>query len=180
MLNKYKKELILILTFVVLGQAVFALCGKRYTTPKYENRIFATMGVRNDTADLKMLNEAAHYFGQTIIGWIKFPHFISNLMEETGLPAGSGLSAHMQERQNIVFIVVTPKPIQMGQLERTKHYIQSKLDNYNQDNKTGFLLSNVDYEQTEIRRPYAIGAAITFVLSVLLGVAVLFVRRELA
>jgi len=179
MLNKYKKEIVIILVLAVLGQVAFALCSKRYTTPKYENRIYATMGIRNDSSDLKMLNEAAHYFGQTIIGWTKFPHFIGNMMKETGLPEGSALNAHLQERQNIVFTVSTSGAIGEKELMGVKNFIQKQLDSYNRGNKTNFLLSNVDYEQVEIRHSYAMGAAIVFALSLILGAAVLFARKEL-
>ena len=179
MLNKYKKEIVLFIVLVVLGQVVFALYSKKYTVPKYENRIYATMGVRNDSSDLKVLNEAAHYFGQTIIGWTKFPHFIGNMMKETGLPEGSALNAHMQERQNIVFTVSTPGPIGENALIGVKNFIQKQLDSYNRGNKTNFLLSNVDFEQVEIRHSYAMGAALALALSLVLGAAILFARKEI-
>ena len=179
MINKYKKEIILILALIVLGQVAFAVYSKKYTVPKYENSIYATMGVKNETSDLKMLNEAAHYFGQTVIGWTKFPHFVGNMMKETGLPEESDLNAHMQERQNIVFMVSTPGPIGEKQLLGVKDFIQKQLNSYNQGNKTNFLLSNVDFEQVEIRHSYAMGALIAFALSLILGAAVLFARKEL-
>ncbi len=179
MLNKYKKEIILIFALIVLGQVVFALYSKKYTTPKYENRIYATMGVRNDTSDLKMLNEAAHYFGQTIIGWTKFPHFVPAMVKEACLPEGSVLNAHMQERQNIVFTVTTQGPIAESALLGVKNFIQKQLDSYNKGNKTNFLLSNVDFEQAEIRHSYGMGAALALALSLVLSAAILFARKEI-
>jgi hypothetical protein len=179
MKNKYKKEIIFIIILIAISQAVFGLMNKNFTTPHYENTIYATTGVRHDTSDLSKLNEAAHYFGQTMIGWTKFPHFMSDLSESVKLPEGSSVNAHMQERQNIIFTVYTSEPIEMDKLIKVKDYIQSKLDDYNSVNQTKFVLSNVDYEQAEIKKTYAYGAGIALVVSIVIGLACFFVKNEL-
>jgi hypothetical protein len=179
MKNKQKKEIIFIIILIAIGQAVFGLMSKDFTTPNYESIIYATTGVRHDTSDLSKLNEAAHYFGQTMIGWTKFPHFMSDLSDAAGLPEGSSINAHMQERQNIIFTVYTSEPIEMDKLIKVKDYIQSKLDDYNSVNQTKFVLSNVDYEQTEIKKTYAYGAGIALAVSIVIGLACFFVKNEL-
>ncbi|MBU0577852.1 hypothetical protein KKF73_04785, partial [Patescibacteria group bacterium] len=146
-LTKYKKEFIFLIALIIIGQVIFGLISSKFTTPHWENRIYATTGVMHDTSDLHRLNEAAHYFGQTMIGWTKFPNFMKDLTTLTELPEGSSINAHIQERQNIIFTVYTPEPITMDKLLDVKDYIQYKMDEYNSVNRTLFVLSSLDYEQ---------------------------------
>jgi hypothetical protein len=178
MKKSIKQQVILIITLVIIGQIVFAFMSKDFTTPRYESKIYSTTGVQHDSSDLHKLNEAAHYFGQTIIGWTKFPHFMSDLSEIVGLPEGSSINAHMQERQNIIFTVYTPEPIEMKKLVSVKDYIQGKLDSYNSVNRTKFVLSSLDYEQIEVQKTYGYGAGIALLVSFIIGIAVLFIRKE--
>lgn len=177
-LNKYRKELIGLISLVVLGQLFFAVLSPGFTRPHYEGRIYATTGVRHKTEDLHKLNEAAHYFGQTMIGWLKFPHFFSDLQKNVTLPEGSQLSAHIQERQNIIFTLSSPAMIDEGALAKVKDFVQSKIDEYNTASLTEFTLTNLDYEQVEIRRSYAFGSIVTLLCSFVIAAAVFFVRAE--
>lgn len=172
-------ELILILSLLVIGQVSFALVSPVFTTSRYEGRIYATTGVKHKQEDLHTLNEAAHYFGQTMIGWLKFPHFYSDLEKAVNLPDGSSLSAHIQERQNIIFIVASPTPLKQTSLVGVKDYIQGKLNEYNNVNQTEFVLTNLDYELVEIKRSYQFGAVTTLIASTALALAILFFRKEL-
>lgn len=178
MKNKYTFEIILTIVLILLGQIVFAVISPRYTTASYENRIYSTTGVMHKNEDLHRLNEAAHYFGQTIIGWTKFPHFMSDLSEYADLPEGSGINAHMQERQNMVFTVTTPEPIPMEKLMKAKDFLQSKMDEYNATNRTKFVLSSLDFEQAEIKKSYPFGAAAALIVSLVLSAGIIFIRRE--
>jgi len=178
MLKKYKKSLTFLFILVVIGQVIFLLTAWRYTAPFYENRIFATVGIRFEGSDLHKLNEGAHYFGQTMIGWTKFPHFKEALTENTGLPENTEINMHIQERQNIVFTLTTATPIEFSRLKTAKTFLQDKLDDYNEKTSTRFVLTNVDYDQTEVKRSYAFGALTAFILSVVLGMAILFIRKE--
>lgn len=178
MFKKYKKSLAFLLLLVVTGQIVFALNAWRYTAPFYENRIFATIGIRFEGSDLHKLNEGAHYFGQTMIGWTKFPHFKNNLMENAGLPEDMDINMHIQERQNIIFTLITDRPIESSQLKAAKNFLQGKLDDYNEKTNTKFVLTNIDYDQVEVQRPYSFGALTAFILSVIAGLAILFIRKE--
>ncbi|MFH1012870.1 MAG: hypothetical protein V1760_03940 [Candidatus Peregrinibacteria bacterium] len=164
---------------ILLGQLVFLMASPRYTAPSYEGRIYATIGVELiGNSDLHKLNEAAHFFGQTIIGWTKFPNFVKNLREKAGLSADADFSAHMQERQNIVFAVHSSKPVEATDLFEVKNYLQGKLVEYNESSSTGFMLSNLDYEQLETTRSYAFGAAVALALSVLIWLGFWYVKRE--
>lgn len=174
-----KKQVTLIITLIVIGQVAFGLMSKNFTTPRYENKIYATTGVRHDTSDLHKLNEAAHYFGQTMIGWTKFPNFMNDLTEAVSLPESSSVGAHIQERQNIIFTVYTAEPIEMDKLLDVKNYVQGKLDSYNSVNQTKFVLSNLDYEQFEVKNTYVTGAGIALIISIIIGGAIIFIRREL-
>ena len=147
-----KTSIKLIIILLVIGQVLFALMSKGFTTSHYENKIYATTGVQHDTSDLHKLNEAAHYFGQTMIGWTKFPNFMKDLTDSIGLPEGSSVNAHMQERQNMIFTVYTAESIEMDKLIDVKDYIQGKLDDYNSVNRTKFVLSSLDYEQLEVKK----------------------------
>lgn len=173
-----KAEIILVVVLVLAGQILFAAISHSFTEPRYEGRIYATTGVRHKQEDLHKLNEAAHYFGQTIIGWLKFPHFYSDLSNTVSLPDGSSISAHIQERQNIIFVLQSPVPVKQEALIEVKDFIQGKLDAYNSVNQTEFVLSNLDYELVEIRRSYQFGATVALIASITLAAALLFLRKE--
>ena len=177
--QKIKKEITFLVILILIGQLIFAFYSPKYTTAHFENRIFATLGIEFDKSDLHRLNEAAHYFGQTLIGWTKFPHFMENLAKQISLPEGSSINAHMQERQNIVFILYTSEPIEYSALVKTKDYLQNLIDEYNQNTNTNLILSNLDYDQAEIKRSFSSGALITLILSIVVGLGVIFLRREL-
>ena len=177
-MKKYKKPFQFLLVVAIIGQFMFAIVSPKYTTPRYENKIFTTMGAVYDNDDLHRLNEAAHYFGQTIVGWSKFPNFRSDLIDYAELPSDSGINMHVQERMNFVFTISTNEAIESNQLVDTKDFLQSKLDEYNSNTNTNFILSNIDYEQAEISRSYAFGALVTLLLSVIIGLGLLFVRKE--
>ena len=122
MSKKYKKYILFLLVFAIIGQILFAMAANRYTTPHYESRIFATTGIEFGGSDLHKLNEGAHYFGQTMIGWTKFPSFKDALILDADLPAGTDINMHMQERQNIIFRMYLIIPICFYQLGRTESH----------------------------------------------------------
>ena len=176
---KYKKELKLILLLTIVGQVFFAFTAPSFTTPHYEGRIYATTGVKHKQEDLHKLNEAAHYFGQTMIGWLKFPNFFAGLSESADLGQASSLSAHIQERQNIIFTLDSTEPVELETLESVQAYIQSRIDEYNAVSQTEFVLTNMDYELVEIKKSYGFGALVTLIASVVIGLALVFIRKEL-
>ncbi|MBN2087790.1 hypothetical protein JW758_05565 [Candidatus Peregrinibacteria bacterium] len=178
MFKKFKKEIIFTVILILIGQIVYATVSKKFTTPVWENRIYATTGVMHDTSDLHKLNEAAHYFGQTMIGWTKFPSFMSSMSDNVDLPEGSSINAHIQERQNIIFTVTTPEPIEMSKIIQVKDYIQKKMDEYNDVNRTKFVLSSLDYEQAEICKTYGFGAMVALIVSLVVAGCSLFIRKE--
>lgn len=177
-LIKYKNELKFIIILVLIGQIIFALASPGFTKPTYEGRIYATTGVKHKSEDLHKLNEAAHYFGQTMIGWLKFPNFLPDLKERIEMPEGATISAHIQERQNIIFTVHADEPTEKSTLLGVKAFIQSKIDEYNSVSQTEFVLTNLDYELVEIKRSYFFGAMVTFLATLVIALAYLFVRKE--
>ena len=178
MKKQLKSSIIFTIILIIIGQIVFALISSRFTTPSWENRIYATTGVMHDSSDLHKLNEAAHYFGQTMIGWTKFPSFMSSLSDATKLPDGSSINAHIQERQNIIFTVTTSEPIEMNKLVDVKNYVQKKMDEYNSVNRTKFVLSSLDYEQAEIRKTYGFGVIVALIASMVIALGLLFIKKE--
>lgn len=177
-MKSYKKSALLIIILITLGQLVFLAMSGKYTTPKYENKIFTTTGFIYDGNDLHQMNEAAHYFGQTIIGWTKFPNFKTDLIKFSNLPSDADINMYVQERQNFIFTVTTKNVITSDQLKKVKDFLQKKIDEYNSNTKTKFVLTNVDYEQAEITRSYTFGALFTLILTLVIGLAVLFVQKE--
>ncbi len=177
-INHYKKDLKLIILLIILGQVLFAFFAPNFTEPRYEGRIYATTGVKHKQEDLHKLNEAAHYFGQTMIGWLKFPNFFSDLSESVDLGRAEGLSAHIQERQNIIFTLNSYQPVELETLEGVRTYIQTRIDEYNSVSQTEFVLTNMDYELVEIKKSYAFGAVVTLLASLVVGLALAFIRRE--
>lgn len=178
MKNTILKELKFFLIIALAGQILFALVSRDFTTPSYEGRIYATTSVKHRQEDLHKLNEAAHYFGQTMIGWLKFPNFMKDLTSAVSLPVEATMTAHIQERQNIIFTVHTSTPVSLEALGEVKNYLQSKMNEYNAVSQTEFVLSNLDYEQTELKRSYLSGAFITLILTVIISLGILFIRRE--
>jgi len=166
------------LILLVLGQLFFLVYSPRFLKVDYNNQIFVTTGVRHEQEDLHRLNEAAHYFGETMIGWMKFPSFMSDLVSAVDLPEGSRMHGQLQERQNMIFVLNTPSPIELEVLEGVKDFVQTKIDAYNEVGQTEFVLANVDYLQTEERKTYGFGASIVFFVTLILGLAWAFVRRE--
>lgn len=177
-LQGYTKAIKFILLIIIIGQVLFAFTAPSFTTPRYEGRIYATTGVQHKQEDLHKLNEAAHYFGQTIIGWLKFPHFFSQMSEAVDLKDATGLSAHIQERQNIIFTLSSGRPIELSTLEGVRDFMQSRIDEYNSVSLTKFILTNMDYELVEIKKSYAFGALVTLMASAVIGLAIVFIRRE--
>ncbi len=178
MIKPHKKPILFLFALVIIGQIIFLIMSGKYTTPKYESKIFTTTGFVYDGGDLHKLNEAAHYFGQTMIGWTKFPNFKSDLIKFSDIPSSSDINMHVQERQNFVFKVTTKKSITSDQLKKVKGFLQKKVDLFNSNTKSQFVLTNVDYEQAEIVRSYSFGALSTLILSIAVGLALLFVRKE--
>lgn len=178
-LKKYKFDLVLTLILVVIGQVIFLAFSDKFTTPRYEGRAYGTIGNVFRTTDLHKLNDAAHYFVNTISGWTKFPSFNADVREFANLPADAVVGAYTQERQNMIVSVNSSQQLNREQLEGTLEFIQSKLDEYNQVNDTGMSLSNLDYEVLTLQKSYAFGAAVALLVAVVLGLGVGFVRREL-
>lgn len=179
LIKKYRQDLMLFLILIVAGQLLFLFLSTGFTSPHYEGSIYATTGAKHKQEDLHTLNDAAHYFGQTIIGWLKFPHFFSDIQKVTHLSEGSALSAHLQERQNIIFTVTSPSPVEISTLKLVKDYIQGKMDIYNNISDTNFALTNIDYEQVIIKKSYIFGALVTLIASAVIALAVVFVKKEL-
>ena len=99
-------------------------------------------------------------------------------MKDVELPGDTEINMHIQERQNIIFTITTNTPIEFYQLESAKAFLQDRLDGYNAKTNTKFVLANVDYDQIEVRRPYLSGALTALILSVVVGLGILFVRKE--
>jgi hypothetical protein len=176
----YRKSLKLLVVFVIFTQVLFGFLSPIYTAPRYEGKIYATVGIDSrGESDLHKLNEAAHYFGQTVIGWTKFPNFIFDLKSDSVFPQDLAFSAHMQERQNLLVTLRSGQAsFSKEQLIAAKEYLQSKLDTYNQNSGTGFVLSNVDYESSNITPSYGFGAGITLLFTLLLWGIFVYIGRE--
>ena len=178
MIKICKKSLNFLVILAVLAQLIFLIFSGSYTTPRHDGKIYATTGIKFQNNDLAKLNEAAHYFGQTMVGWTKFPNFKYDLISYADLPEDTRINMHAQERQNFIFTVTTNKPVGFDSLQEVKNFLQSKIDEYNSNTNTQFVLTNVDIEQVESVKTYAFGALITLLLSVTAGLALLFIRNE--
>ncbi|MBI5412581.1 hypothetical protein HZA43_05445 [Candidatus Peregrinibacteria bacterium] len=154
---------------ILVSQIAFALYAPTYTRDQYSAELFATIGIRYDGTDLHKLNEGAHYFGQTIIGWTKFPSFMSEAIRFAELPEGSTVSAHMQERQNIVFQMDAPVVITPENVQKIEQFINNKLAAYNKVANVHIELENVDSEIVNGHRSYMSGAAIFLTLALVAG-----------
>lgn len=178
MLKKFKRPLLFLVVLALAGQVLFAFASPRYTSPYYENRVYATTGIQFEGEDLHKLNEGAHYFGQTMIGWTKFPNFKPELSAFAALPEGTDINMHMQERQNIILTLTTQTPLTLANLYKAKGFLADKINEYNANTNTRFVLTNIDYELTEVKRTYLFGALFTLLLSGAIGLAILFIRKE--
>ena len=179
MSKSLKNSILFLFVIVIVGQLLFILVSDKYTTPKYESKIFTTTGANyNSGDDLHKINEAAHYFGQTMIGWTKFPNFKGSLIKYASLPSQTDISMHVQERQNFVFNITTKEPIELNKLKKAKDFLQTQINDFNSKTNTKFSLTNLDYNQVKIERSYTFGALFTLILSIAVGLAILFLRRE--
>lgn len=178
LLHHHRHSLLFILILPLAGQLLFWLFSGSYTAPRYESRMYATTGIQFDGSDLHKLNEGAHYFAQTMIGWTRFPNFRDDLVRFAGLPDDTAINMHIQERQNFIFTLTTRAPINLEQLKKTKAFLQGKMDEYNEKTKTSFVLTSVDYEQADMTKNYSFGAFSAFLLSLILSFAGLFIRKE--
>lgn len=173
-----KKTFKILVAFILLGQLVFLGVSPRFTAPRFEGRIYATIAARSTPqTDLHKLNEAAHYFGQTIIGWTQFPNFLGELQKKTGLPGEFEFSAHMQERQNLVFTLDSAQSLTQAHLDVATDFLQNKLISYNRASHTGFAFTNLDYEIVMLTRSYLLGASFAFIFSLTLGFSVLYLKK---
>lgn len=179
MTKRHRHDLVALAVFALIGQLVFWPLSGKYSESRYEGRIFATTGIKFDSADLHKLNEGAHYFGQTMIGWSKFPNFRNDLVKSAGLPEDSTINLRMQERQNVVLTLTSRESIAPEQLNLAKDFLQIKLDEYNKNTNTKFILTNLDYDISKVQRSILVGAAFALILSLALGAAFLFMKKEL-
>lgn len=177
---KIKSHLLVTLALVIVGQLIFWTISPNYLRVSYSNNIYATIGVQENQESLQSLSEAAHQFGQTITGWLKFPNFMTQLSKAVTLPEGSNISAHLQERQNIIISLATPMPIERETLIQVAKYLQAKIDDYNEVSETEFILTQLDYELLENQKTYGFGAGVAFVVTLIIAVGVWYLRREIA
>jgi len=77
----------------------------------------------------------------------------------------------------MVFTVSSSSPLLAEQLTGIAGVLQKKLDQYNAISKTGFRLSNVDYETLDLTRSYFSGAFITFILVGFLWGTLVYLRK---
>ena len=172
-----KHYLIITLILVIIGQISFFFYSPKYSETKYASRIYSTTGVKHKQEDLHKLNEAAHYFGQTIIGWLKFPSFMEELSESVNLPEETSVYAHIQERQNLVFVINSPNEIESDNLIKVKDFVQGKIDEYNKVSQTEFVLTNLDYEQSIQENSYKKGAGIALLASLIIGLGIYMIKE---
>lgn len=175
--NKLKQYGVLAISLIILGQVGFLAYSPKYLETSYTSKIYATTGVKHKQEDLHKLNEAAHYFGQTIIGWLKFPSFMSDLASQVNLPEGSSMYAHIQERQNLIFNLDSPEEIKKETLFEVKEFVQEKIDEYNSVSQTEFVLTNFDYEQITQKNTYGFGAIVTFFLSLTIAGGIIILKE---
>ncbi|QQR84146.1 hypothetical protein IPJ72_03065 [Candidatus Peregrinibacteria bacterium] len=175
----YRFYINLFLTLCVLGQIGFYFYSPTFTQPVYEARLFTTTGILfEDGKDLHWLNESAHYFSETIIGWARFPHFKDELVAFAGLPTDSQLSIYKQERQNMITSLRSSMPISDDQMHLVRTFIQSKMDEYNTASRTSYRLVGEDIDHLIQKQSYATGALFALAISFVLTILVWFVRRE--
>ena len=180
LLKKFKFELVLMAALIVLGQIVFFAVSNEFTQMSYEGRIYVTNGVgHREDDDLHSLQNAAHYFNETVIGWMRFPSFQPQVKEFAGLPEDAVVGGYMQEHQNVIFTVSSAQNMEVSQLEKVRDFIHLKLDDYNTRNDTGYYLTNPDYEVVTVQKSYRFGAAVALLVAVVLAVGTGFIRREL-
>lgn len=178
-IKKFKFELILTAILIVLGQLAFFVMSSNFTAMSYEGRIYVTNGVRHAVGDqLYSDQQAAHFFNETIIGWLRFPNFQPEAREYANLPNDAALGGYLQERQNAIFTVSSVEQLEETQLVNVQEFIQNRLDEYNAQNDTKYFLSNPDYEIVPVQKSYQFGAAVALLVSLVLGIGVGFVRRE--
>ncbi len=174
-----KIDLLVTLILVILGQLIFLIVSPKFLEVSHVNQIFSTIGVQDKQENLQTLSEAANQFGQTLSGWMKFPNFMNDLSKAVPLPAGSSIEAYMQERQNLIITLNTPSTIPSDALMKVKDFVQAKINAYNEVSQTKFILTQVDFAQTDQQKTYTFGAGVTLIITLILAMGIAFLRREL-
>lgn len=177
MIKKIKTYSLLFTALLLLSQLIFYFYSAEFTKTTYRNRVFFTTGIVFDGSDLHKLTEGAHYFGNTIVGWSRFPSFRADLIRQFELSQDIKINLHIQERQNLVFLIESNDPMSIDQLKGAKDYLQGKIEEYNSNTNTQFVMTNVDYEQLESSRSYAFGALVSLAIAVLLFLLIFFTKE---
>src|SRR3989339_201815 len=121
-----------------------------FSAASYEAVVFMSVGMEQgvypDQAEAfgaRGVTEADYYFAQTVQGWTMDPSFSEQVNAVIDADEPVSVSARQQERQNIIFSVVSPY-IDVAEFaaDVTVQELQERLASYNETMKTAYKIAN--------------------------------------
>lgn len=136
---------------------IFAVCGFVYTSVSsittYEGVVFLTVGMEQaeypqdaEAFGARGVTEADYYFAQTVQGWTMDPSFANDVISRLQIvsdDAALSISARQQERQNIIFSVVSgDSQTALDASQASLDELDDRLMSYNETMQTSYKIAN--------------------------------------
>ncbi|MBU0667915.1 hypothetical protein KJ951_00865 [Patescibacteria group bacterium] len=178
-LKLLRKHLAAIISITVLAGMATTLYALVKSPGNYDATIFISVGIQQtDTTGSYDDVRAADQFTETIQGWMKNPALIDRIKKQTKLDFG--LSAHKQEKQNIVITFSAHSNDDADKIASTViSELIKEVSVYNQAVKGNFRLAISDYSVTEEKNKIFIIAAIGTILGLALAIALAYFRESI-
>lgn len=137
----FLKRNLIILSIAIFIAIMNGFYLSKNQTTSFHTTIFTT--IANESASSSQENEqAATYFGETVMGWFRNPAFLDKI-EQKAETKGS-LSAHKQERQNLIIELDSDSKENNTRLAKaTLDVLKAEIEFFNQNTKNKFTLLNL-------------------------------------
>ncbi len=173
MLSLIKRNLLIFIIALLI-----ALAGSLYWSnnkqSSFHTTIFTTIANQSDSSSQEN-EQASTYFGETLMGWFRNPAFLEKIY--TAANSHGSLSAHKQERQNLIIEIDAASESTNHKLaEAALAILETEIENFNQKTENKFTLLNLGTTtyQNPIKNTLFIFASILGVLLVtLFGIIIL-------
>lgn len=130
---------------IIIVTLLTALTGSVYWTNKQQSSFHTTVftTIANQSNSSSQENEqASTYFGETLMGWFRNPAFLEKIYKQT--TTEGSLSAHKQERQNLIIEIDANSELENEQLaEAALKILESEIAVFNHTTENKFQLLNL-------------------------------------
>jgi len=156
----------LILSITIITLIVALAAGRIVLKPHNSATILLSIGSGTLTADKASSAfdqvQAADYFSETVMGWLKAPTLIQTL--------GVDVAARKQEKQNLVLTYDSSSRQESDHIESIlKQIINRQLAAYNESNQTGYTMPVFDYSVNESQTSWSLLAFVGLCIGLAFG-----------